>query len=86
MKTFFTSYPLRIHLKNHRFQVTKTIQNALWLTKKTMNKQKRQGHSYSFDTNKEILIVRWLNNSVVNIEKNFDRAELIHEITCGRKN
>ena len=49
--------------------------------KKTMNKQKRNTHSYSFDSNEEILILRWL-DTVVNFETNYDAVELIHEVTC----
>ena len=49
-----------------------------------MNKQK-ETHSYSFDINEEILIGRWLDNTVVNFGTNYDAAELIHEVTCWKK-
>ena len=51
--------------------------------KKTTNKQK-ETHSYSFDINEEILIVRWLDNTMVNFGTNYDAAELIHEVTCWK--
>ena len=41
-----------------------------------MNKQKRDTHSYSFDTNEEILIVRWLDNTVANFGTNYDAVEV----------
>ena len=51
--------------------------------KKTMNKQKVT-HNYSFDTNEEILIVKWVDNTVVNFGTNYDAVELIHEVTCWK--
>ena len=50
-----------------------------------MNKHKRGGHSYSFDTNEEILIVRWLDNTVVNLGTYYDTIELIYEVTRWKK-
>ena len=50
-----------------------------------MNNQKRGDHSYSFDINKKILIVRWLDNTVVSFATNYDAVELIHEVTRWKK-
>ena len=46
-----------------------------------MNKHKGGGHNYSFDTNEEILIVRWLDNTVANTGTNYDTAEVIDQVT-----
>ena len=83
---FFTSYPLLAHLKIFDFRASGNIKdNRLrkgpLTDKKTMNKQKRGTHSYSFDTNEKTLIVKWLDNTVVNVGKNYDAVELIHEVT-----
>ena len=40
------------------------------------------GYIYSLNINEEIIIVRWLDNTVVNTGTNYDTAELIHMVTC----
>ena len=49
-----------------------------------MNIQKRDTHGYSFDTNEEILVVRWLDNTVVNFGTNYNAVVLIHEVTLEK--
>ena len=84
-----TSYQLLVHLKSLGFWATENIKNnrlrkGPLTDKKTTNKQKRDTHSYSFDINKEILIVRWLDNTVVNFGTNYDAVELIYKGTCWK--
>ena len=60
------------------------LRKSLLTDKKTMNKQNRDTHSYSFNTNEETLIVRWLDNTVVKFGTNNDAVKLIHKGTCWK--
>ena len=79
-----------IHLKSFDFQATETLKDnrlrkGLLTDKKTIKKQKGGGPSYSFSINEEMLIVRGLDNTVVNFGTNYDTAELIQKVTHWKK-
>ena len=80
-ENFFTSCSLLIYLRVLIFKqqelYSETVKKIPFDRQKTMNKQRRGTHGYSFDTNEKILIVRWL----VNIGTKYDTAELIYKVT-----
>ena len=45
-----------------------------------LKKQERRTDSFRFDTNEEILFVRWLDNTCVNIGTNYDGVEPLQKV------
>ncbi len=77
---FFTSYDLLVHLRDAGFFATGTIRENRTqkcpLTPSTQFRKELRGTSdYRFDTNKEIYIAKWNDNSVVGCATNFDTLE-----------
>ena len=66
----FTGYELLVHLRNTGFQATGTVhENRLNKCplegSHKMKKQKRGAYDYKFDTNEEILFVKWVDSTCV---------------------
>ena len=81
----FTGYELLVHLRNTGFQATGTIrENRLKKCplkgSNKMKKQERGTYDYKFDTNKEILFVKWLDNTCVTVGTNYDSLEPFHKV------
>ena len=81
----FTGYELLVHLRDLGYQATGTVrENRLkkcpLMEAKEMKKQKRGTYSFRFDTNEEILFVRWLDNTCVSIGTNYDTVEPLQKV------
>ena len=82
---FFTGYDLLVHLRNLGYQATGTIRENR-LSKcplrpaKIMKKEKRGSYDYMFDTNEEILLVRWSDNKCVCVGTNYDTIEPVKKV------
>ena len=81
----FTGYELLVYLCELGFQATgtlleKRLKKCLLMEAKEMKKQKRGTYSSRFDTNEEILFVRWLDNTAVTIGTNYDTVEPLQKV------
>lgn len=82
---FFTGYDLLVHLRNLGYQATGTIRENR-LSKcplqptNVMKKEKRGTYDYMFDTNEEILFVRWSDNKCVCVGTNYDTIEPVKKV------
>ena len=82
---YFTGYDLLVHLRNLGFQATRTIrENRLKhcpiKSDKDLKKDKRGAYDYRFDTNEEILIIKWFDNKCVTVGSNFDTIEPLAKV------
>ena len=82
---FFTGYDLLVHLRNLGYQATGTIrENRLrkcpLKPTNIMKKEERGSYDSAFDTNEEILFVRWSDNKCVCIGTNYDTIEPVHKV------
>lgn len=82
---FFSSYDLFIKLKESGFRATGTIRDnrtkkCPLTSVKDMKKSDRAHFDYRFDTNNEVLLVRWKDNSVCTIGTNFDTVEPVGKV------
>lgn len=73
----FSTYALMVYLKKKGFRATGTvrenrIQKVPISTCKNLKKEPRGCHDYRFDTENEILLVKWHDNSVCSILTNYD--------------
>ena len=64
-------YELLVHLRELGFQATGTVRE---------NRLKRGTYSFRFDTNEEILFVKWLDNTCVTIGTNYDTVEPLQKV------
>ena len=82
---FFTGYDLLVHLRNLGYQATGTVRENR-LSKcplrptNAMKKEKRGTYDYMFDTNEEILFVRWSDNKCVCVGTNYDTIEPVKKV------
>lgn len=81
----FTGYELLVHLRELGFQATGTVREnrvkkCPLMESKELKKQKRGTYSFRFDTNEEILFVRWLDNTSVTIGTNYDTVEPLQKV------
>ena len=81
----FTGYELLVHLRDLGYQATGTIrENRLkkcpLMETKEMKKKERGTTCFRFDTNEEILFVRWLDNTCVTIGTNYDTIEPLQKV------
>ena len=82
---FFTGYDLLVHLRNLGYQATGTVRENR-LSKcplqpaNIMKKEKRGTYDYMFDTNEEILFVRWSDNKCVCVGTNYDTIEPVKKV------
>lgn len=82
---FFTSYKLMCKLSSLGYFSTGTVRenrtsNALLSDVKTMKKKNRGEMDYAFDTNNNILMVRWNDNSVVTVASNHEGILPMHNV------
>ncbi|XP_068201516.1 piggyBac transposable element-derived protein 2-like [Palaemon carinicauda] len=82
---YFTGYDLLVHFRNLGYQATGTIRENR-LSKcplrpaKIMKKEKRGSYDYMFDTNEEILLMRWSDNKCVCVGTNYDTIEPVKRV------
>lgn len=77
---FFSSHKLFCILKEKGYFATGTIRenrtmNKTLINTKSLQKQERGSFDYSFDKKHEVLLVRWNDNSVVNVATNNSKIE-----------
>uniref|UniRef100_A0A0L8IF49 PiggyBac transposable element-derived protein domain-containing protein n=1 Tax=Octopus bimaculoides TaxID=37653 RepID=A0A0L8IF49_OCTBM len=81
----FTGYELLVHLRELGFQATGTVrENRLkkctLMEAKELKKQNRGTYSFRFDTNEEIIFVKWLDNTCITIGTNYDTVEPLQKV------
>ncbi|XP_045110881.1 piggyBac transposable element-derived protein 2-like [Portunus trituberculatus] len=82
---FFTGYDLLVHLRNLGYQATGIIRDNR-LSKcplrptNFMKKEKRGSYDYIFDTNEEVMYVRWSDNKCVCVGTNYDTIEPVRNV------
>lgn len=81
----FTGHDLLVHLRELGFQASGTIrENRLrkcpLKSTKDMMKENRGSYDYRFDTNEEILIVKWHDNKCVTVGTNFDTVQPLSRV------
>ena len=82
---FFTGYDLLVHLRNMGYQATGTVRENR-LSKcplkpaNVMKREKRGSYDFMFDTNEEILYVRWYDNKCVCVGTNYDTIEPVKKV------
>ncbi|KAJ8913370.1 hypothetical protein NQ315_008762 [Exocentrus adspersus] len=77
---FFSSHALLCKLKGMLFRATGTIKenrtaHCPLQPTKTLEKMPSGSYDFSFDTNNEVLLVKWIDNKCVCLASNFDYVE-----------
>lgn len=82
---YFSTIQLMSTLVEKKFRATATVrENRISKcpleTSKILAKQQRGTFSYQFDKNNDLLVVRWVDNSVVSMITNFDTIEPMQKV------
>ena len=77
---FFTSHSLLVQLRQKGFRATRTVRdvrttNCPLKPAKEIDKMKRGTYDYRFDTENEIIAVRWKDNKSIALASNFYKIE-----------
>uniref|UniRef100_A0A0K0ELN5 DDE_Tnp_1_7 domain-containing protein n=1 Tax=Strongyloides stercoralis TaxID=6248 RepID=A0A0K0ELN5_STRER len=86
---FFDNYFSTLHLMstltNRGFRATATIRKnriskCPLKSSKILSKQPRGNFDFQFDTSHDLLVVRWVDNNVVNMITNYDTIQPLHKV------